>query len=119
MDTAHVKESPSKEEVFARNIQKSQIKKVIPVEDWNDESFNDIREDFLNFMKDSKFNFTDQLSAWEMFVMYMEHPNEVDIEILSDWLDDIKQSLWKQANRIGNNQIDVDNLYYERIHSPA
>lgn len=114
-------ELKTKEEVFAANIQVSQLKTAIPEYEWSDERFQKEREYFLWWllkMKDEKgFNFTDQVSAWDEYKRMHEYVEIDDTEEFTpSWMEEIENELRRQVYALKGRNVDMDNLYYERIH---
>ncbi len=93
-------------QVFANNIQISQMKEIIPQYEWNEKRFQEEREYFLWWLlqpdKGGRFKFTDQLSAWNVYKLIHE-PIEIeeDEEFTPSWLEEINQVI-NNAIRAGN-----------------
>lgn len=93
-------------EVFALNIQSAQLQQVLPQYKWNKEGYEDERNYFIWWLKkqvsENKYNFSDQLSAWEAYARIHEIPEfDDDEEFTPSWMEEIEQAI-NQAVRVGN-----------------
>lgn len=102
----NINDVPSVEEVFAMNIQIGQLKAVIPQYEWTEKRFQEERDYFLWWLnqpdKGGKYNFLDQLSAWNAYERIHE-PIELDEEeeFTPSWMEEINNAI-NQAVRIAN-----------------
>jgi hypothetical protein len=93
-------------EVIAMNIQTSQIKEVLPHYEWTDEKIAEEKAYFkwwiCNPNQGGRFDFKDNLSAWEMYKLIHE-TYEIDDgeEFTPSWLEEIEMTI-NQAVRIAN-----------------
>ena len=82
-------------EVYANNIQISQLKRIVPVYNWKPEVFEKEREAFLWWLTNPKqggrFNFTDQVEAWDLYEKIQEPVEwDEDEEFTPSWLEEIE-----------------------------
>ena len=93
-------------QVFANNIQIGQLKRVIPQYEWNEKRFEEERSYFLWWLlqpdKGGRYNFLDQVSAWETYERIHE-PIEFDEEeeFTPSWMEEINNAI-NQAVRVAN-----------------
>lgn len=107
-------------EVFALNIQPSQLKSILSTDKHNLEGFEEARRDFLGWLKE-QFSFgiryNSQCDAWFWYKLFIDEPLEEEVEDWEpDWISRQKQILFEQAEKVGVNDVDVDNLYYSKVH---
>lgn len=93
-------------EVIAMNIQTSQIKEVLPRYEWTDEKIAEEKAYFkwwiTNPTQGGRFDFKDNLSAWEMYKLIHEtFEIDDDEEFTPSWLEEIENTI-NQAVRIAN-----------------
>lgn len=91
-------------EVFSQNIQTEQIKKIISLDKHNEQGYDEERKHFLYWLKEqiiSGYRPTDQLAAWNLYLLYID----IDFEDYDDegayWLRDLESSFDNQM-RFGN-----------------
>lgn len=89
------------EEVYALNIQDSQIKKVLSKDKHTSEGIEQERKNFLYWLQNEHkngFKFSDQLSAWEYYTLPYDFDfwEEEEIEELV-WLEEITEIFENQA----------------------
>lgn len=93
-------------QVFADNIQTSQLKEVIPQYEWNDKRFQEEKDYFYWWLCQptlgGKYNFKDNLSAWTIYKLSHD-VIEIDDEeeFTPSWLEEIENTI-NQAIRAGN-----------------
>lgn len=91
-------------EIFAINIQDSQLRDVIPQSEWNDTRLEEERSYFLWWLNNKGYKFQDQLSAWEAYKReheFFEIDEDDSEEFTPSWLEEIENTI-NQAVRIAN-----------------
>lgn len=94
-------------EVYALNIQPSQIEKLLVVSDRKPENIEKERNHFLGWLKDMYANgarFESQLSAWETYCLYIEYDLFDEPEDESSWMGDIEMALEAQVQPANYNE---------------
>lgn len=84
--------------VFAMNIQVSQMKEIIPQYEWNENRFEEEREYFFWWLNNpslgGKYNFKDNLTAWETYKFSHEIIEiDDDDEFSPSWAEEIDQAI--------------------------
>ena len=91
-------------EVYALNIQPSQLKQATSQYNPTQENLEETRKEFLSWLRERrKFlresaemaGFTDQMSAWDAFIKFIDYDSfdEEDIEVEISWMLDIENIL--------------------------
>lgn len=93
-------------QVFANNIQISQMKKVIPQYEWNEKRFQEERSYFLWWLLHpslgGRYNFKDQLRAWEVYALYHEIEElDDEEEFTPSWMEEIDNKI-RSSIKFGN-----------------
>lgn len=92
--------------IFSENIQYGQFKEVLPIYEWNKKRFEEERNYFLWWLQNpesgGKFNFTDQVSAWEEYKRQHEY-SEIEPEMEEDyvsWTEELREVMDRKLNTI-------------------
>lgn len=90
-------------QVFALNIQPSQIKVLLPISDQKSENIEKERNQFLNWLRDmykGGARFFDQFSAWQTYLIYIQF----------DLFDEIEEeTIWQTEEEILESKIQPKN----------
>lgn len=94
-------------EVFASNIQVSQLKTAIPMYEWCDKRYQEEKDYFLWWLNkqvnEVGYVLTDQLTAWNQYVLYhsFEEIDNDEEEFTPSWMEEIENAI-NQAVRVRN-----------------